>query len=185
MHLIRCWDLIIVQNQDYISSYGSLLAEVNKANEAVQVLQDAVRRFPDEGFEKYMWAAASTFTLYDEELLDQSCNVRMLRWWCKGLHNCRYLGQLLEGEAAIESLKKGLSILQTKHHAEVSLCHQEGVISEATAWNVPIDIHGLWRSHMQGKCIYGCFRCMLRSAYHGCKNTSPILHHSRPERCQE
>lgn len=46
--------LALVQNQEYISEYGSLLAEVKRADEATQVLQLAVQRFPEEGFEKYM-----------------------------------------------------------------------------------------------------------------------------------
>ena len=34
---------------------------------------------------------------------------------------CRYLGQLLQGEAAIESLRKGVSILQQLAYSEVNL----------------------------------------------------------------
>ena len=44
----------VVQEQDYLSAYGSLLAEVGKAEEALAVLQSGVQRFPDVGFEKYM-----------------------------------------------------------------------------------------------------------------------------------
>jgi len=45
-----------VQEQDYVSAYGSLLAEVGKAEEALAVLDNGVQRFPDVGFEKYMSA---------------------------------------------------------------------------------------------------------------------------------
>ena len=43
-----------MQNQEYLSAYGSLLAEVGKSSEAIEVLQNGVQRFPDAGFEKYM-----------------------------------------------------------------------------------------------------------------------------------
>lgn len=43
-----------MQEQDYVSAYGSLLAEVGKADEALTVLQNGVQRFPNVGFEKYM-----------------------------------------------------------------------------------------------------------------------------------
>ena len=43
-----------MQNQEYVSAYGSLLAELGKSEEAIQVLQSGVQRFPHEGFEKYM-----------------------------------------------------------------------------------------------------------------------------------
>lgn len=43
-----------IQNQDYISAYGSLLAELGKSDEAIQVLQNCIQRFPEEGYEKYM-----------------------------------------------------------------------------------------------------------------------------------
>ena len=44
----------MLQGQEYLSAYGCLLAEVNKAEEAINVLQTGVQRFPEEGFEKYM-----------------------------------------------------------------------------------------------------------------------------------
>ncbi|GBF92334.1 hypothetical protein Rsub_05536 [Raphidocelis subcapitata] len=42
-------------NPEALDAYGSLLAEVGRAEEAVEVLRSAVEASPDDGFEKYMY----------------------------------------------------------------------------------------------------------------------------------
>eukprot|EP01025_Chloroclados_australasicus_P005991 TRINITY_DN11972_c0_g3_i4.p1 TRINITY_DN11972_c0_g3~~TRINITY_DN11972_c0_g3_i4.p1 ORF type:complete len:367 (-),score=65.55 TRINITY_DN11972_c0_g3_i4:1785-2885(-) len=78
-------------NHKIVEAYGSLLAEMGKADKATEVLTKAVELSPDQGFEKYM-----------------------------------YLGQLLEGEAGILHVRKGIDIIkgmisQANHSEQVEL----------------------------------------------------------------
>lgn len=42
------------QNEEYLNSYGTFLAENGPREVALEVLSRAVELFPDHGYEKYM-----------------------------------------------------------------------------------------------------------------------------------